>query len=135
MKILFRILSILLGSMFAWNAIGFVIDPAAASGGLGMELLTGLGASTQIGDIGAFFWGVAIAIGIGQLRGKSDWFLVAVLLLGAAALMRTIAWMLGHADFATAFIVVEVVAAGILGAAAWLRRDEPASSSAVLPEA
>ena len=135
MKILFRILSVLTGLMLAANAVQFVVDPAAAAASLGMALLTGVGASTQIGDIGAFFWVAVIAIGLGQLPGKSDWFYVAALLLGMAAVVRTLAWMLGHADFATQFIVAELVMAAILVVATRLRQAEPGTLSQSPPEA
>ena len=135
MKILFRILSVLTGLMLAGNAIRFIVDPAAAAAGLGMELLTGVGASTQIGDIGAFFWVAVISIGFGQLPGRSHWLVVAALLLGTAAVVRTLAWMLGNADFAPQFIGAEIVMAAILVAAWRLRRDEPDTLSGTLPEA
>ena len=135
MKILFRILSVLVGLMLAGNAIQFIVNPEAAAAGLGMELLTGVGASTQIGDIGAFFWVAVLAIGLGQRSGKGEWLYVAALLLGTAAVVRTIAWMLGNADLATQFIVAEIIMAGILITAARLRSEEAGTLAGAPPEA
>ena len=60
MKKTLRVLSILVGAMFLVQALRWLWDPGAAAEALGMELLTGVGASTQIGDIGAFFLSIAI---------------------------------------------------------------------------
>jgi len=124
MKVAIRILSILIGLVFLLNGAQFVFDPAAATSGLGMDLLTGVGASTQLGDIGGFFFAVAIMIGLAQRPGESRWFYPAALLLASAALMRTLAWLTGSADIAPQFIVSEVVMTAILLLAAHMRADE-----------
>ena len=38
----------------ALTTINFVINPSKAAEALGMDLLTGIGLSTQLGDFGAF---------------------------------------------------------------------------------
>jgi len=114
MVIFVRVLAALPALMFLVSGIQWIIDPAGAAEGLGMPLLTGIGASTQIGDIGALFVGGAVIMGWAQLPGRSAFFYPAAVLLGAAALMRTLSWVLGHADLAVAFIAVEVVMAGVL---------------------
>jgi hypothetical protein len=124
MKILFRVLSVLVGlAMFA-NGTRFLLDPAGQAASLGMELLTGVGASTQIGDIGALFLSIALFVGLAQRTGGAHWLLPAAVLLGATAVVRTLAALIGHAAFAPQFILPEVVMATILGIAARLRRDE-----------
>jgi hypothetical protein len=124
MKILFRVLSGLVGLAMLVNGVGFLIDPADAAAGLGMELLSGVGASTQIGDISAFFFSIAIFVALAQRRAASYWLLPAAVLLGGAAVTRTLTAAIGHAPFAAQFIVPEVVMATILVVAARLRRDE-----------
>ena len=127
MKILFRVLSGLVGLMMLVNGVRFLIDPAGAAAGLGMELLTGVGASTQVGDISAFFVSIAIFVALAQRAGASRWLVAAAVPLAAAAIMRTLTAATGTAPFAAQFIVPEVVMATILLTAARLRRDEPAA--------
>ena len=86
----------------------FVINPSKAAEALGMELLTGIGLSTQLGDFGAFFAVAAFLIGAGYFFLNSEYFKIAALLFGSAALFRTIAWALNGADFATSLIISEV---------------------------
>jgi hypothetical protein len=124
MTIALRVLTILMAVAFLMNGLGFIFDPAAAAGGLGMEVLTGIGASTQLGDIGAYFIVLTSLIGAGQLHGRSHLLGIASLMLAAAAVMRTLVWLAGHADFATQFIIVEVVGAAVLFGAAHVRGQE-----------
>lgn len=130
MQTILRYLPLLIGAVFALSSIQWIVDPEAAAGSLGMDLLTGAGASTQIGDIGAFFVCVAAMIGLGQRQGHSQWLLGAAMLLGTAAVMRTLAWLAGHADFAVDMVAPEVLFAAILWAAARARADEAASAAA-----
>ena len=125
MKIVIRALPILIALMFFATSVNWILNPAQAARGLEMELLTGLGASTQIGDIGAFFLASALLIGVGSLGGRSEWLYAPALLLGAAALMRTLAWATGNAPFGATFIVAELVMTALLVTAARLRADEP----------
>lgn len=119
-----RVLSILVAVLFALSSARWIIDPTGAAEGLGMTLLAGMGASTQIGDIGAFFLAVAVMIGLAQRRGQAHWLYPAAMLFGFAALMRTLASILGHAPFGTEFIVPEAIFCTILLASARMRSDE-----------
>jgi hypothetical protein len=50
----------------------------------------------------------------GAVTAKPHWLRAPAILVGSAAFVRTLAWILHGADFAAAFIAVEVVVAGIL---------------------
>lgn len=130
MILLFRILTVLIAIGFFAQAAQWIVTPATAAQGLGMELLTGIGASTQIGDIGAFFLSVSVLAALGQRPGQSHWFYSAGLLMGAAALMRTLAFVSGNASFGTKFIVLEVIMAVIFVLAARSRAGETAGEQA-----
>lgn len=121
-----RIISILVGVLAFANAMQFAFAPARAAEGLGMPLLEGVAASTQLGDIGALFLAVAVLVGLAQRPGRGGLLVAPAILLGCAAVMRTLVFLTGHAPFAGRFIVPEVVMAGLLFAAAHARRDEPA---------
>ena len=132
MKIVLRVLSVLIGLMLLMNGLRFIVDPAGASAGLEMDLLTGVGASSQLGDIGAFFIGASILLGLGQRAGQSHWLYAAALMLGSAATMRTLVWVAGSADFAPQFIVPELVMTAVLVAAARVRAGEGGSETSPL---
>lgn len=104
----------LFGLLFLANAIGWIVDPASAAEGLGMPLLEGVGRSTQIGDVGALFVASAGLILVGSLRENASLLRAAALLLGSAAVLRTIAWIAHGAAFAPVFIGAEVAASTLL---------------------
>ena len=108
-KNIVRLIMALPAIPMALTTLNFVINPSKAAEALGMELLTGIGLSTQLGDFGAFFAVAAFLIGAGSLFMKSEYFKIAALLFGSAALFRTIAWALNGAEFATSLIISEVV--------------------------
>lgn len=110
----FRVVTGLVGVFFSLQALQWIFLPEAAAEGLGMPLLDGVGRSTQVGDMTAFFLGVAAMIGIGVLRQRRTWLHAASLLLGGAAVGRTLAWAVHGADFATQFIAAEVIMVGML---------------------
>ena len=81
---------------------------------LGMPLLEGVGLSTQIGDLGAFFTGGALFILIGIMVQKRSWFYASAILLGLTAVFRVLAWLLHGATFATQMIAVEVIVTALV---------------------
>ena len=124
MKKALRFISILIGVLPFVTAMRFAFVPAGAAERLGMPLLEGVGASTQLGDIGALFLAVAVLVGLAQRPGQA-WLLIApAILVGCAAVLRTLVFLTGHAPFVPQFIVPEAVMAGLLFAAARARGDE-----------
>jgi hypothetical protein len=97
------------GLMMLSNAVMFVLSPADAAGDLGMPLLEGIGLSTQLADLGAFFTFSALLIFYGVLNLKGEYLRITALLLGLAAILRVIAWGVNGAAFATELIVAEIV--------------------------
>jgi hypothetical protein len=118
-----RLLVLLLGVGFFLQGIGWIVVPGRAAESLGMPLLEGLGRSTQIGDFAAFFLTAGATMIVGSRPGHARLLVVPAGMLAAAAIVRTLAWLVHGAAFATAFIPVEVVAAVLLAIAAG--RDEP----------
>ena len=90
------------------NTVMFVINPSKATGDLGMELLDGIGRSTQLGDFGAFFGLASFLIVFGSIKMKYEYLNIAALLLGSAAFFRIIAWALNDAALATSLIIAEL---------------------------
>ena len=130
MKIAIRVLAGLVTLLFVSTAMQWLFAPALAAEGLGMPLLEGVAASSQIGDLGAFFLVGAIMMGLGQRPGQSHWFYPPALMVGGAALVRSLAALLGHAAFVPRFIVLEIVMMVILLAAARLLAEDEGGRSA-----
>ena len=110
-------LAYLFSALLLVNGIQWLAVPATTAEGFGMPLLEGIGRSTQIGDLAAFFI-VAGGMGLaGLLRKDKTLLLTPAALVGGAAVFRTLAWAVHGAPFATQFIVIEIVMlAAFLGA-------------------
>ncbi|MCP5055155.1 MAG: hypothetical protein GY937_00345 [bacterium] len=109
-----RIFVALPGVVMLLNAVGWLFRPAATAESLGMPLLDGLARSTQIGDLGAFFATSGITILLGVWKQERIWLYCGAMLLGGAAVIRTLSWAAHGADLATTFIVSEIVMMAIL---------------------
>ncbi len=100
--------------LFVATGLRWLIDPAGVAPELGLTLESGLGLSTQIGDLSAFFLVAGLCILVGLVTAERIWFYPSVMLLIIAALGRTVAWSLHGAMFAPQLIVFEIVVALIL---------------------
>lgn len=109
-----RFVAGIFGVFYLIQGINWISRPAVAAEALGMPLLDGLGRSTQVGDMASFFLTLGTMSLLGALRSNPLWLRGAAMLLGYAAIMRTLAWLLHDAAFAEVFIGVEIVSAGAL---------------------
>ena len=100
--------------LFIATGLRWLIGPAGVSPELGLTLESGLGLSTQIGDLSAFFLVAGLCILVGLVTTERIWFYPAIMLLITAALGRTVAWSLHGAMFASHLIVFEIVVALLL---------------------
>ncbi len=114
MNKILRVVVALPAILFLSFGLRWVIAPAGMAPELGMPLLEGVGLSSQVGDLGAFFTALAVFILIGVIVQKRSWFYAAGILLGLTAVFRVLAWLLHGATFATEMIAVEVVVTGLL---------------------
>jgi len=108
-----KILVAIIAVLFTLNAINWIVDPAAAAAGLGMPLLEGVGRSSQIGDMTAFFLTLSSCLFIALISGNRLWFYPPIMLVGIAAVVRTLSWLLHDAAFAVDMIAVEVILASL----------------------
>ncbi|MFP6663297.1 MAG: hypothetical protein VCC00_03740 [Deltaproteobacteria bacterium] len=109
-----KIITQLLALFFLVQGLNWIIDPRGAAASLGMPLLDGIGRSTQIGDFAAFFLSVGTMIAMGTYPGQAQWLYGGALLLGLAAIMRTMAALVHGADFAVMPITIETLCAVFL---------------------
>ena len=113
-----RRLILLLGIGFCLQGMVWIVAPARAAEGLGMPLLDGLGRSTQVGDFAAFFLTAGATMIAGSRPGGARLLLVPAAMFTFAAIVRTLAWLVHGAAFATTFVPVEVLTAALLATAA-----------------
>jgi len=109
MKNVLRVIAGLVGILFFYNGLLWIISPANVAASLGMPLLEGVGLSTQIGDLGSFFITVGAMTLIGAITTTRHWFYAPSMLLLVAALYRTLSTILYGAPFVMSAILVEVV--------------------------
>jgi len=119
-----RILAALPGLAMGVNALMWVTNPAAAAQNLGMPLLDGIGRSAQAGDFASFFFACSVMAFLAAWKQNPTWAYGAALLLGGAAVFRTLAWAVHGAEFATVFIVVEAVLTLMLLVAAQMMKSD-----------
>jgi hypothetical protein len=124
MKKVLRVVVALTGLLFVALGIRWLIDPTGSATDLGMPLLDGLGRSTQIGDLGAFFFSGGVMTLMGLLTDKRSWLYAPAILVGSTAVFRVIAWLAHEASFATEQIAVEVVITALLITAARVLADK-----------
>ncbi len=117
MNKVFKVVVVLPALLFVFIGLRFLFDPAGAVAELGMPLLDGIGRSTQIGDLSAFFITGGLCVLIAVYTGRRTWYYPAIMLLGLTAIGRTLAWLVHGADFATQSIAVEVIVSALLIAA------------------
>ena len=89
-------------------------------GALGMQLQDGIGRSTQLGDMAAFFIGIAVLILLGAVNSQGRWLYAAAMFMGSAAVFRILAALVAGATMATSFIVAEVILTAWLCTSGWL---------------
>ena len=103
------ILVVLAAILFIVNGLRWLVDPAGIVGMFGLELSSGVGLSTQVGDMSAFFLTLGICMLMGVVTTNHLWFYPAMILLGLTALGRIIAWLIHDAALATSLIMPEVL--------------------------
>ena len=111
---IYRIIAGLIGALMATTAAGWLLDPETAAGSLGMSYMDGIGRSTLVGEISAFFVFLVVMCIAGAATRVGHYLRSAGLLLLLTAVFRTTAWALHGAEFATIFIVFEIVMAVLL---------------------
>lgn len=102
------------GVVFVAIGLIWLVAPGFAASQLGMTLFTGVGLSTQIGDLASFFLVMGGSILIALVTGKRVWLYPSVMLLGFAVFGRIVAWAFHGAAFAIDMIAVEVIVIGVL---------------------
>ena len=114
MNKILKIVVALFALVFASIGFRWLVAPEGVAAEFGMTLMQGLGLSSQIGDLGAFFLSLAIFILLALTTGRRTWYYPPIILLGLTAIMRTMAWMFHDASLAVDMIAVEIIACVVL---------------------
>ncbi len=114
MKSVLHIVAGVPATLFVLIGLAWWVAPEFVGAQLGMPMLEGVGASTQVGDLGSFFLTLGSCVLIGLGTGNRVWFYPSIMLLGLASFGRVLAWLFHDAALAYDMIAVEVVSIAAL---------------------
>ena len=114
MNIALRAIVLLCGVLFIITGLRWLLAPAGVAPEFGLALSTGVGLSSQIGDMSAFFLTLGVSILMGLTTGRAIWYYPPMILLSLTTVGRILAWLLHDAALATGLIAPEVIVALIL---------------------
>jgi hypothetical protein len=100
--------------LFVVMGLRWQLDPGGIAPSVGLNLETGLGLSTQVGDLSAFFLVLGLCILIALVTGRRSWYYPPVMLLLITAIGRLIAWVLHGAALPIQTIGFEIAIALLL---------------------
>ena len=114
MNIALRAIVLLCGVLFIFTGLRWLLAPAGVAPEFGLVLSTGVGLSSQIGDMSAFFLTLGVCILMGLITQRAIWYYPPIILLSLTAVGRLLAWLLHDAALAMNLIAPEVIVALIL---------------------
>ena len=109
-----RAIVLLCGVLFIITGLRWLLAPAGVAPEFGLVLSSGVGLSSQIGDMSAFFLTLGVCILMGLTTQRTIWYYPPIILLSLTAVGRVLAWLLHDAALATDLIAPEVIIALIL---------------------
>ena len=110
--------------LFIVTGLRWLLAPAGIAPEFGIVLGEGLGLSSQVGDMSAFFLTLGVCMLMALVTGRRLWYYPPALLLALTAVGRVIAWLFHDAALASQ-IGVEVLVALILLVASQRLAREP----------
>lgn len=123
MSLITKFLSSIPAVVFLIIGVFWVLQPGIMAENFGMVLSSGLGLSSQIGDLGSYFVSSALMIFYGIYTNNTNWFYPPILIMLLTALFRTLSTLLHDAPFAADMIGSEILFSGILIYAIYSSRE------------
>ncbi len=123
MSFTLKLITLIPAIVFLIIGIGWVLTPESVAPNFGMTVFTGLGLSSQIGDLGSYFISIALMIIYAVKTNNVNWLYPPILLLLLTALFRTLATLIHGAPFAIDMIASEIIFSGILYSAIYKSND------------
>ena len=114
MNVALRAIVLLCGVLFIITGLRWLLAPAGVAPEFGLVLSTGVGLSSQIGDMSAFFLTLGVCTLMGLITQRAIWYYPPIILLSLTAVGRLLAWLLHDAALAMNLIAPEVIVALIL---------------------
>ena len=114
MNVALRAIVLLCGVLFIITGLRWLLAPAGVAPEFGLVLSTGVGLSSKIGDMSAFFLTIGVCILMGLIIQRAIWYYPPIILLSLTAVGRLLAWLLHDAALAMNLIAPEVIVALIL---------------------
>ena len=109
-----RVLVLLPAILFLVTGLRWLVAPAGVAPMFGLTLDQGVGLSSQVGDMSAFFLTLASCMLIALISGRRSWYYPAIMLLSITAVGRVLAWLVHDATLALDLIAPEVIVSVIL---------------------
>lgn len=109
-----KLLVLLFGILFLVTGLRWVLAPAGIAPDFGLALGSGIGLSSQVGDMSAFFLTLGVCILMGLTTQRSVWYYPPIILLLLTAVGRVLAWLIHDAALATQLIAPEVIVSLVL---------------------
>ena len=109
-----KLLVLLFGILFLVTGLRWLLAPAGIAPDFGLALGSGIGLSSQVGDMSAFFLTLGVCILMGLTTQRSVWYYPPIMLLLLTAVGRVLAWLLHDAALATPLIAPEVMVSLVL---------------------
>lgn len=109
-----KLLVLLFGILFLVTGLRWLLAPAGIAQDFGLALGSGIGLSSQVGDMSAFFLTLGVCILMGLTTRRSVWYYPPIILLSLTALGRVLAWLIHDAALATQLIAPEVIVSLVL---------------------
>ena len=114
MNIAIRAIVLVCGVLFIVTGLRWLLAPVGVAPEFGLVLSSGVGLSSQIGDMSAFFLTLGVCILMGLITQRAIWYYPPIILLSLTAVGRLLAWLLHDAALAMNLIAPEVIVALIL---------------------
>ena len=109
-----KLLVLLLGILFLVTGLRWLLAPAGIAPDFGLALGSGIGLSSQVGDMSAFFLTLGVCILMGLTTRRSVWYYPPIILLSLTSVGRVLAWLIHDAALATQLIAPEVIVSLVL---------------------
>ena len=109
-----RLLVLLFGILFLVTGLRWLLAPAGIAPDFGLALGSGMGLSSQVGDMSAFFLTLGVCMLMGLTTQRSVWYYPPIMLLSLTAVGRVLAWLIHDAALATQLIAPEVIVSLVL---------------------
>ena len=113
-NIAIKLLVLLFGILFLVTGLRWLLAPAGIAPDFGLALGSGIGLSSQVGDMSAFFLTLGVCMLTGLTTQLSVWYYPPIMLLLLTAVGRVLAWLLHDAALATQLIAPEVMVSLVL---------------------